>query len=231
MSIGFLITTYNRQESCQRLVDSLYDRGDVLVMGDCVDYTIKNATFINTQVHFGKPSYWRLVNVLFLKRGSHKYYFMLPDDVLPTENMVERAIELWESIDDPQKICLNLIADRIGLPCWTNMTPRDGGNVWRTGWVDMCFMCENRFFTLLGSIRPIMYIWDKLPKQSSGVGAYISRFFHRKGFNFYQAKESLVILQQEHGKSQMNGQEEYPRPSKREHRKRYIKDTRKQNHQ
>jgi len=196
----FLITTYNRPESCQRLVDSLRGLGDIYVVNDGCDYVIKGCTQYFQKPNLGKKGYWETVNRLFKMKGLHEYYFMLPDDFLPTDNMVIRAIELWQNINDPRKICLNLDGDRQGVACWTNFQPIDKGDVWLTQWVDMCFMCKDMFF------RALKLIPKRFPvaSRSSGVGAYISRKLYNQKYNLYQVKEALAVPQPEHSKSQMN---------------------------
>jgi len=206
MDIVFLITTYNRQESCQRLVDTLQGYGDVCVLNDGCDYDIVGARQSKLREHLGRSGYWRTVNCLFKGRGRYRYYFMLPDDFLPVEDMVEKAIALWNNISDPKKICLNLYADRINIPCWTGFEQVDKGNVYLRQWVDMCFMCENKFFTELGGLIDTRNNWQT--RGSSGVGAMISRRLYRKGFNLYQVKESLVKIQEEHHKSQMHNRDD-----------------------
>jgi hypothetical protein len=200
MDIVFLITTCNRQESCQRLVDSINGLGDIYIVNDGSDYIINGA---NLKQHFiparlGGYHYWKVVNLLFSLRGYHKYYFMLPDDFVICESQIEEAIRLWKDIKDPQKICLNLYTDRIGLSCWTHFKPVDMGEVWQTGWVDMCFLAEDKFF------RSSMPITETPSHKSSGVGAHISRKLHKLKFSMYQVKESLVTVQPEHFKSQMH---------------------------
>jgi hypothetical protein len=195
----FLITTYNRQESCQRLVDSLQGIGDIIVLGDGVDYTIKGCNFYNLSRHNGRELYWQTVQTLFSKRGKHKYYFMLPDDFAISELQIVKAIEIWEGINDRQKICLNLYADRIGVTCWTRFKSIDRGDVWQTGWVDMCFLAENTFFEQLRLEKTRCTV-----SHSSGVGANISNTLYGKRFHLYQVKESLAIPQAEHGVSQMH---------------------------
>ena len=207
MDICFLITTYNRQESCQRLVDSLQGLGDIVVVHDGTDYEITGARNIKFTRHLGKAGYWKTINILYKNRSKCKFYFTLPDDFSICESQITRAIEIWESIKDTKKICLNLYADRRGLRCWTNFYPIDKGDVWRTGWVDMCFLCEERFFASLGNIREIKYDWNAKPSMSSGVGAYISRKLHRLKLNMYQVKESLVTVQPEHCISQMHNKD------------------------
>lgn len=198
----FLITTYNRQESCQRLVDSLQGLGDVIVAHDGNNYSISGALNINPKQHLGKLGYWKLVNMLWRHKPQAKYYFMIPDDFLVCDSQIAKAIEIWEGIKDRQKICLNLYMDRLGQSCWTKVMPVDKGNVWQTGWVDMCFLCEGSFFGNLGVI-PDLHRGNWV-KGSSGVGAYISRKLLRDGFHFYQVKESLAVPTIEHTKSQMH---------------------------
>ena len=198
--VCFLITTRNRKESCQRLVDAIYPYGDVFVLNDGCDYIIGGANQVLRKEHYGKRLYWKTVNQLFSFRTPHKYYMMLPDDFMPVEGMVEKAISIWESIADKDKICLNLYADRIGAPCWTSVIPVDKGNVYKTGWVDMCFLCEESFFEAVGKIPQTTVL------ASSGVGSYISKLLIRcsvRKYSIYQVKESLVIPQPEHCISQM----------------------------
>lgn len=208
MDIGFLITTYNRQESCQRLVDNLQGLGDIVVLNDGCDYKIEGCRQYFNKIHGGKRYYWQTVKKLFTLKGKHKYYIMLPDDFAIRELQINRAIELWESIIDKKKICLNLYADRQGLRCWTNFQPIDKGDVWLTQWVDMCFLCEELFFDTV-RIREIVYDWSRKRWVSSGVGALISRQLKRKQYHLYQVKESLVDVQVEHGKSQMHDDKNY----------------------
>lgn len=203
MDTAFLITTHNRQESCQRLVDALQGQGEIIVLNDGCEYNISGATQKIRKMHFGKQGYWCTVNQLFGMRGKHQYYFMLPDDFLPVDNMIERAMAIWRELDDP--ICLNLYPDRVGKKCWTDFPPKDMGIAWKTQWVDMCFMAKDNFFTQVGRIPQIKFDWKRHPKAGSGVGRYISLRLNDQKCNMYMVKESLVIPQPEHHKSQMNG--------------------------
>jgi hypothetical protein len=198
MDICFLITTYNRQESCQRLVDSLQGLGDIVVVGDHADYEITGCEFHNLMRHNGRSRYWSTVNILFCYRGKHKYYIMLPDDFIMNEGQLREAINTWVNIQDPRKICLNLFMDRYGLACWTGFKPVDKDNLWQTGWVDMCFLAEEPFFNNIRLESCGIFA------SSSGVGALISKQLFRRKFTFYQVKESLVTEQPEHSNSQMH---------------------------
>jgi hypothetical protein len=202
MDICFLITTYNRQESCQRLVDSLQGLGDIVVAHDGNNYTINGATNINPNIHLGKAGYWRLINMLYRNRPICKMYLMLPDDCAICNSQIANAIEIWESIRDPQKICLSLGEGRPNHMCWTGFRAVEKETAWLTQWVDMCFLCEEKFFTVLGVIPDLHR--ENRTKGSSGVGAYISRKLMKNGFNMYQVKEPIVIMTEEHNKSQMH---------------------------
>jgi len=197
VDIQFLITTYNRQDSCQRLVDGLQGLGDILVLNDGCDYEIKGCRQEFQKQHNGRYHYFATVNHLFSLRTLSYYYIMLPDDFLMDKKQVEAALDLWRGIENKNKICLNLYADRIGQKCWTNFTPVLKGNVWLTQWVDMCFLCKEKFFVMLGTINSKDFN-GRLNKRSSGVGAYISRRLYGRRQNLYQATESLVTPQAEH---------------------------------
>lgn len=228
MDVVFLISTHNRQRSCQALVDSLQGLGDIVVLNDGCDYIISGAEQYFLTQHNGKARYWDTVRTLFSLRGKHKYYFILPDDFLIRDSQIAKAIALWENIKDPLKICLNLYSDRIGLPCWTTFKPIDLGEYYQTGWMDMCILCEDKFFDLV-KIRKANPVYCRGEIRSSGVGSQISRFFHKRGYHFYQVKESLVDIQPEHYSSQMHhaGQRIPPkRYCKPPLRRRFTKDTR-----
>jgi hypothetical protein len=195
MDIGFLITSYNRQEPCQRLVDSLKGIGDIIVVHDGTGYEIQGATNHYIRIHLGKPHYWALVNKLFSLRGKHKYFIMLPDDFMMDAEGVKEAVRQWEAITDKKKICLSLWQPRT-VPCWTGVKPREAGEVLLSQWMDMCFICEETFFSMVGTIPPIKYDWERRPNTSSGVGAYISRRLFGLRLNMYQVKEALVSMQE-----------------------------------
>lgn len=206
IDVVFLINTYNRQESCQRLVDSLQGQGRIIVLNDGCDYVINGCEQNFLTQHNGKMYYWLTVKKLFSLRGSHQYYIMLPDDFLPVENMVERAVGVWLSIGDLRKATLNLYTDRLGQSCWTAFKAIDFGDYYQTQWVDMCFLCRESFFGLI-NLQPVSPSLIIKPNASSGVGAMISRQINRRKWCMYQVKEGLVIPQKEHHISQMRNDE------------------------
>ena len=211
MKVCFLITTYNREKSCQRLVDALNGHGDIYVINDGSDYEIMNCIFYSQTMNLGKPGYWRTVNNLWkipriqIPKRFYKYYIMVPDDFYPVKNFVEKTIEIWNSINDPQKICLNLFIDNIPrMNCWTCFEAIEYDNYRKTQWVDMCFMAEKKFFDVIGVIPEQKFDWNNHPEKSSGVGAFISKKLHKAGYGLYQVKKSIFTSQKEHEKSQLN---------------------------
>lgn len=205
MSICFLIPTYNRQQSCQLIVNSLQGQGDIFVLNDGSDYTINRCNFFSNPYHQGKQGYYRTINTLFsLPTKIYSYYFILPDDHLPADDMVSKAISTWEGINDSAKLCLNILSDRIGKPCWTNFLPIEYYTVYKTQWVDMCFLTIPFFFSNLGSIPKPNIDWNNYPNMSSGVGRYISVKLNKHNFSLYQVKESLVSPLPDHLHSQMH---------------------------
>ena len=204
--ICFLITTFDREQSCQRLVDSLQGIGDIFVLNDGSRYDIKGCYYFSQTKHLGKPGYWRTVNNLWsLPYKEYDFYFMIPDDFLPVDDFVKKTIGIWSSIKDRGKICINTYRDPVPRErCWTNVEPVEFGTYRKTQWVDMCFMCGKLFFQKVGIIPKISYNWQKDPLKSSGVGSYISLKLHRAGLSIYQTKETMFTAQEAHNTSKMN---------------------------
>ena len=222
--LTIVITTYNRPEQLRRLLsDLMTDAVDLRV--HCRVYNDRSeraypdmpsgsATFaiqyIDLPVHHGKVRYCQLIDRVFqdLRATTARYYLQLPDDVRLKPGFLANAIGVYEAIDDRDKICLNVYLDssRIGKPCWSRALPRiesfGDTRVFKTGWVDMVYVAEQRFFEALDyTIKPIpAERWQRNPRRSSGVGAQISRRLARR--SFYQVRECL--LRSEGGPSLMN---------------------------
>lgn len=141
-----------------------------------------------------------------MPKKKYDYYFMVPDDFMPVEGFVKKAIKTWKKIEDMRKICLTTYISkaREGKACWTKFEPVQYRDYWLTQWTDMCFMCEQRFFTTLGKIPYSRLNWDKRPRLGSGVGASISSFMYRNGWNICQVRNSLFTPQPEAHHSKMN---------------------------
>lgn len=215
IEVAFFVTTYNRPQACKKLIREIAPFGDIYLLNDGSDKEYKlektllqgHEIYFVTQLHKGKRHYWQTVNSLWiLPNKVYDYYFMIPDDFLPVDDFLKKALSTWVKISDPRKICLNTYVDqaRLNKPCWTGIIPREIDDYRLTGWVDMCFMCEYNFFRSVGRIPEINLNWDKKPETSSGVGAHISKLLNRKGYTMYQTKKSLFTTQPEALTSQMN---------------------------
>lgn len=212
--LAVIITTYNRPAQLRRLLDDLMaDAGDLRVLcrvyndrseqaytdlpSSRANFTIE---YIDLPVHHGKANYWKLINRMFrdLRAVQARYYMQLPDDVRLKAGFIANAIGVYESIDNPNKICLNLYLDssRIGKPCWNPLLPQIEAfgemRVFRTGWIDMVYLTERRFFEALNfTLQPIpAERWRRNPRRSSGVGSQISRRLKRLAF--YQVRTPLL---------------------------------------
>lgn len=219
--ICFLVTTYERERSCKKLVKELTKYGDVYLVSDGSKYDIdktwesKYGLTFDVLDHRGKKYYNETVNHLFkLPKKNYDYYFMIPDDFYPVDGFVEKAIKIWKSIKHPRKICLTtyISKSRQGKACWTKFEPVNFGKYWLTQWTDMCFMCEKSFFVELGDIPYSRVNYAKKPEASSGVGANISNHFYKRGWNIYQVASSLFVPQPEARVSKMNPWRAYNDP-------------------
>lgn len=86
---------------------------------------------------------------------------------------------------------------------WTGVIPKKEGRVYNSGFVDMRFIAEDRFFTELGELGGISHKrWLNDPNKSSGVGCQISLTLHEKNLKMYISEEDLTY--QVPHKSEMN---------------------------
>jgi glycosyltransferase involved in cell wall biosynthesis len=191
--IGVLITTYKRPEMLAQILEDLEQQSD--------RHDITCLVLDDEKLQNGKQKYWETINTLWeeAKKIEVDYYFQLPDDIKLEPDFLEKSIRIWNSIKDPDKICLNLLLEkhRMGKTCWTNFWPEvrhDASNrVLKAQWVDMLFISGRNFFEELGwQLNPIpLSRWQYRPKMSSGVGQQIStRLYHK--WNLYQTTEILV---------------------------------------
>lgn len=209
MDIAYLITTYNRPKSLRKLVHQLKGLGDIYIVDDGTPGAKKiKETEYRINEHRGKPGYYKTVTDLWqMPKKDYDYYFMIPDDFLPVELFIHKALKTWLQIDDLDKICLNLFTEksRYMKPCWTNFQPVDLGYVIKSQWVDMCFIAERDFFEHFEWGCPgVFRDWTQCPELGSGVGSVVSKSLHNAGKSMYQVKHSLFKVQPEGFTSQMN---------------------------
>jgi FkbM family methyltransferase len=214
LDVTVVITTYNRPQYLERLLRSLIADAEgytvnCLIYNDRSDVSYDqipegNERFrlklINLPEHHGKRQYWRMVNRIFrdLEQIESRYFMQLPDDVEARPGFFSETIATYEAIINPNKICLNLYLDssRIGKSNWTRTLPvierHSDKHVFRTGWVDMCYIAEKRFFEALrftvDQVPPSR--WHGNPRLSSGVGQQITQRLGRYGM--YQVRDCAL---------------------------------------
>jgi len=200
MNILVNITSYNRKKMLINLLAQL--KGfDIKVWDDNSNFKIEylhkwdnKQTFYQFQENHGKKLAWKKFNYIFenMPKG-YDYYIFLPDDVELVEDFIYKAIDLWESIEDANKITLSFSnVKRTRKPNWTEFKSIDFGEYIQTQWVDMMFICEPRFFDLVKLTEVCQTRWEINQNLGSGVGSKISHHFHKLGMGMYNTKENLT---------------------------------------
>jgi len=187
------ITSYNRKEMLVNLINQLYGF-DIIVWDDNSNFDMSgNFIFHKFDINHGKKLAWVKFQKIFkLMPKEYDYYIFLPDDSVLIDNFVNKAVELWNGIQDNNKICLSFSTkERISKSCFTAKEPIDKGNVVLTQWNDLCFISGREFIdkVVIDPVDPKR--WDENENLSSGVGSKISHFFY-KYYNLYHAKEEMV---------------------------------------
>ena len=145
----------------------------------------------------GKTKFWKIINTSFkiIKKINSKYYIFIQDDVEIKENFFIDLKKNFENINDSKKISLSFLSDdRTKTTNWTNYEPKIIGDVIKTQWIELHFICEKKLFDILQfKIEPINpNRWVKNPNLSSGVGWQLSTRLHSLNYSMYHTKESFV---------------------------------------
>jgi FkbM family methyltransferase len=209
-----VVTTYNRPQELRCFLTSLmadagertvlcrvYNDGSTLPYADRPEGTENfRIKYIDVGARHGKERYWQLINRTFdaVRATAARFYLQLPDDVEVQPGFFDHAERSYDAIADPAKIAMNLYLDhsRIGKACWTKHLPRicrfGETTVFKTGWIDMIFLAERRFFEQLDyKIQPIpLARWRRNPRLSSGVGMQISQ--RLRDFSIYQVRDCFL---------------------------------------
>lgn len=152
--------------------------------------------------NYGKSYYWKTINRGYnlLMGEQFDYFIELPDDVRLINGFFNKVTSTFDAIEDKQLSCLNIAVNysRLMKPCWTDFMPRACSfgdlDMIRTGWVDMCFIANIKFFRALNySIHPISLKWSSREGVSSGVGMQISQRLINANYSIYSLKRSAVI--------------------------------------
>lgn len=201
-----IISTYNRPQLLSNLLTNIENEKKnhkilVLVFDDNsiekYDLSKFNIKKITMNPNMGKKKYYFLINATFsyIKNITSKYFIYLPDDVTLIDNFFDETKRIYQSINHPKKICLNILTDdRVNRTNWTNFNSVDYGEYYQTQWNDLCFIAEKNFFEVLNyKIDKIHESrWVKNPNLSSGVGQQISVRLNKDGYNMYHTKKSMV---------------------------------------
>lgn len=201
MNVQINITSYNRPKMLANLIEQVKDY-DIKVWDDNSNFKIEyiwkwdnKITFYHFQENHGKKKAWQKFRHIFKNYSTgYDYYIFLPDDFELCEDFVLKVIDLWCSIEDENKVCMSF-ADikRTKQPNWTEFKAVDCGNVIQTQWMDLAFICEERFFDLVEVGEVCDSRWKIDPLLGSGVGSKISNHFHKLGLGMYNTKENLLV--------------------------------------
>ncbi len=179
------ITSYNRKQTLQRLIGTLYDseNTDVVVFDDKSDYDAKEAckifkhvTVITSPEHRGKAGFWKVFQDIFdyCKEHEYDYYIILPDDVEPCPDFVNKAIQAF---DESGCICLSpFLTNRSLLPGisrWGNKPIQRKPWGYLTNYFDCCGIMRLEFFEAL-NWKMLEILPSADPYRSSGVGRQIT---------------------------------------------------------
>lgn len=237
-SILIWINTYNRPQALDNLLKDILKNKKkhkikILLFDDAsnIDYDSilqkynGKLTILYQKMSFnhGKKNYWKLCTYamsIIQKNKNFDYYIKLDDDGRLTNNFFDKCINIWESINDNRKICLNFRLDsREGKPVWTGLKPIklhfNNISLYRSQWVDMDFFCKYYFFELLNfHIRKPNTQRFKNPYVSSGVGRDISIRLNKMGLNLYLTTQTLTIHKDHNSKMNPNERERTPLETK-----------------
>lgn len=237
--IAFVITTYNRDESCARVVHdlaqqcsalSLTHAARVLVLDDAshAPYERTRAAldqwfpgrhiYARATHNQGKRHFWRTYQLAFqwLQQVRPEHALFVQDDLELTSTFVHDALSLWRGIDDPHKAVLSLLQSADDEPNgrWISFLRADvaGGALRLTQWFDLpAFVIGPQALDLLQHRVFAVHPnrWMRDPAASSGVGRQLTYRLWKRG-NIYQVARSLAF----HGAepSQMNPEARADRP-------------------
>lgn len=216
------ITSYNRQDELINLCASLQDDEhqsiipDIAVFDDCTpSLTIfrgPGIKLIQSADHRGKAGFWKTYNDIFAycKEHEYDYYIILPDDVEPCPDFIEKAIKAY---NDCGGICISpLLTNRSlapGISRWGRKPIERKDGYYLTHYFDCCTVCRRDFFEALHwMLAPIAPHPD--PHRSSGVGRQVTIRLQEQGKRMCHVDRTLLTIVQ--SDSQMNPEERKRHP-------------------
>jgi hypothetical protein len=190
------ITTFQRNEMVVELLKHIPSHVDVIVWDDDPENDFDFGTTFQHrfQINHGKKMLWKKFETIFNwnKVSGYDHFIFLPDDVVPVDDWLNTAFEIWNLIKHPQKISLSLLVDQRGhLQQWTFTDVKDCGKYVLTGWNDLCFICDQKYLDQIDIQMIDPARWNVDPNLSSGVGSMISNQMFDLGFHQYHVKNTL----------------------------------------
>ncbi len=230
VDIYIAITTYDRQEDLQLLLDDISRETanknvHIHVYDDCspMDYSVERSDIKYDITRYsrnhGKPGYWSIMNDVFrdAETWNFKYFFFLQDDCRLKEGFFELAIQEFNEIEDPQKatLCTFTPQSVYDRTMWSTMKAKDvtyGNRKYiKSNYVDCIFMCPKE------TLKLMEFKIDVVPKTrfankiiSSGVGQQLTTRLMRLRKTMYCAWSSLIIAHS--NESKMNTEERQKNP-------------------
>ena len=207
------ITHYNREKSLYNLLKNLVEQDCRIVVFDDhsdsesgkemeAEFTAllkeywPKIYFQVSETHRGKAGFWQTYQDIFNYCKSHEYdyYIILPDDVEPCPNFIEKAIKAY---NDCGGICISpLLTNRSlapGISRWGRKPIERKDGYYLTHYFDCCTVCRRDFFEALNwMLVPIVPSTD--PYKSSGVGRQITMRLQEKGKKMCHVERTLLSL-------------------------------------
>lgn len=161
----------------------------------------RDALFVSSARWLGKREFWKTHQLILdlVARLDPPYLLSLQDDIDFSPDAIDRALEIWHSIDDDDKAVLNLSAHESDQPGgrWVRFRRRESedGTVRLTQWFDLsAYLAFPRGFDAWGHrVFPIdERRWQIDPTCSSGVARQLTRRLYLQRANVYQVASTLV---------------------------------------
>ncbi len=225
--IYIAITTYNRPEDFQALLDDISHetRGKnihIHVYDDASPshYTSQSGYDLTRyQYNHGKKRYWSIMNDVFrdAEMWNFKYFFFLQDDCRLVEGFFELAIQEFSEIEDKNKatLCTFTPESVYERTMWSTKKAMDvtyGKRQFiQSNYVDCIFMCPRETLRILNfKVDPVPASRFTSELVSSGVGQQLTNRLMRAHRTLYCAWSSLIHSHS--NKSMMNAEERKKNP-------------------
>lgn len=201
------------------VIDDASTLPTLFIFPDYTELNLGKAILIKHESNYGKTKYWKTVNEFFKLIEvipEQDYYFYLPDDFTLCDNFFNKAIEMWENINDRDKICLSLFTDkeRMQQSNWVEKIPDliqfNEHHYYRSQWMDMCIISTRKFYEALDftikKVNPKR--WKDYDAIGSGVGPQITKRLN-KDYSLYHVANSLCFEEEHESKMNPNRGQAY----------------------